>query len=135
MEDVVSGRAHTMYVPHAAATDLAPSHAHVFPLFTGEGVRACDCATQSCSHPQTSAAISCLHQLASVSRTFKPLKSNAPSAKRTAGNPHTPFQKKDVAEGITSHPPSLVTLAWRHQRASAVASPARCGLPGVDSRG
>ena len=134
MEDVVSGRAHTMYVPHAAATDLAPSHAHVFPLFTGEGVRACDCATQSYSHPQTSAAISCLHQLASVSRTFKALKAmhQAPNA---PGNPHTPFQKKDVAEGITSHPPSLVTLAWRHQRASAVASPARCCLPGVDSRG
>ena len=88
MEDVVSGRAHTMYVPHAAATDLAPSHAHVFPLFTGEGVRACDCATQSYSHPQTSAAISCLHQLASVSRTFKALKAmhqapNAPLATPT----------------------------------------------------
>ena len=50
-------------------------------------------------------------------------------------NPLLPKEKKDVAEGITSRPPSLVTLAWRHQRASAVASPARCCLPGVDSRG
>ena len=89
MEDVVSGRVHTMCLLHAAATDLAPSHAHVCPLFTGEGVRACDCATQSFSPPQTSAAIFCLHHPASVPPTFKAFKAmhQAPNAPR-APPPH-----------------------------------------------